>query len=99
MRISGSAEASTLWAKIQVGLGTWLWGPVTLSSSQDVFYTEAEMERRRLSSVSSASHWAPTPEWVSRFFSPFRNKNLTENKSILTLVFPVYLSPGPLLEV
>ncbi|XP_019734806.1 protein HID1-like [Hippocampus comes] len=32
--------------------------------NEDVFYTEAEMERTRLSSVSSASHWAPTPEWV-----------------------------------
>ncbi|XP_078140775.1 protein HID1 isoform X1 [Centroberyx gerrardi] len=31
---------------------------------QDVFYTEAEMERRRLSSASSTSYWAPTPEWV-----------------------------------
>ncbi|KAK0150177.1 Protein HID1 [Merluccius polli] len=31
---------------------------------QDVFYTEAEMERRRLSSASSISYWAPTPEWV-----------------------------------
>lgn len=32
---------------------------------QDVFYTEAEMERRRLSSASSTSFWAPTPDWVS----------------------------------
>lgn len=32
--------------------------------NEDVFYTEAEMERRRLSSASSASYWAPTPEWV-----------------------------------
>ncbi|XP_078807038.1 protein HID1 isoform X2 [Oryzias latipes] len=31
---------------------------------EDVFYTEAEMQRRRLSSASSASLWAPTPEWV-----------------------------------
>uniref|UniRef100_A0A4W6G2X2 HID1 domain containing n=1 Tax=Lates calcarifer TaxID=8187 RepID=A0A4W6G2X2_LATCA len=34
------------------------------SCYQDVFYTEAEMERRRLSSASSTSFWAPTPEWV-----------------------------------
>ncbi|KAG7263416.1 hypothetical protein CRUP_037779 [Coryphaenoides rupestris] len=49
-------------------------GPVTGTSdtesnsgreSEDVFYTEAEMERRHLSSVSSAtSYWVPTPEWV-----------------------------------
>uniref|UniRef100_A0A8C6T7S9 HID1 domain containing n=1 Tax=Neogobius melanostomus TaxID=47308 RepID=A0A8C6T7S9_9GOBI len=32
--------------------------------NEDVFYTEAEMERRRLSCASSASYWAPTPEWV-----------------------------------
>nr|XP_057905798.1 protein HID1 [Doryrhamphus excisus] len=32
--------------------------------NEDVFYTEAEMERRRLSSASSASLWAPTPDWV-----------------------------------
>ncbi|KAM9844271.1 protein HID1 isoform 3-T3 [Aulostomus maculatus] len=33
--------------------------------NEDVFYTEAEMERRRLSSASSTStFWAPTPEWV-----------------------------------
>ncbi|KAJ0058124.1 hypothetical protein NL108_007409, partial [Boleophthalmus pectinirostris] len=32
--------------------------------NEDVFYTEAEMERRRLSSASSASYWAPTPEWI-----------------------------------
>nr|XP_020476590.1 protein HID1-like isoform X1 [Monopterus albus] len=32
--------------------------------SEDVFYTEAEMERRRLSSASSTSFWAPTPEWT-----------------------------------
>ncbi|KAK2833404.1 hypothetical protein Q5P01_017293 [Channa striata] len=32
--------------------------------NEDVFYTEAEMERRRLSSASSTSCWAPTPEWV-----------------------------------
>uniref|UniRef100_A0A3P9MNM2 HID1 domain containing n=1 Tax=Oryzias latipes TaxID=8090 RepID=A0A3P9MNM2_ORYLA len=31
---------------------------------EDVFYTEAEMQRRRLSSASSASLWVPTPEWV-----------------------------------
>lgn len=32
---------------------------------QDVFYTEAEMARRRLSSASSAAtYWTPTPEWV-----------------------------------
>ena len=34
---------------------------------QDVFYTEAEMERRRLSSASSTSLWAPTPDWVGVF--------------------------------
>ena len=34
---------------------------------QDVFYTEAEMERRRLSSASSTSFWAPTPDWVGIF--------------------------------
>ena len=34
--------------------------------SQDVFYTEAEMERRRVSSASSVSYWAATPDWVSR---------------------------------
>uniref|UniRef100_A0A673AMZ6 Protein HID1-like n=1 Tax=Sphaeramia orbicularis TaxID=375764 RepID=A0A673AMZ6_9TELE len=34
------------------------------SLHQDVFYTEAEMERRRLSSASSTSFWAPTPDWV-----------------------------------
>ncbi|XP_029294507.1 LOW QUALITY PROTEIN: protein HID1 [Cottoperca gobio] len=32
--------------------------------NEDVFYTEAEMERRRLSSASSTSFWAATPEWV-----------------------------------
>uniref|UniRef100_A0A8C2ZT70 HID1 domain containing n=1 Tax=Cyclopterus lumpus TaxID=8103 RepID=A0A8C2ZT70_CYCLU len=32
--------------------------------STDVFYTEAEMERRPLSSASSTSFWAPTPEWA-----------------------------------
>ncbi|XP_047656773.1 protein HID1 isoform X2 [Tachysurus fulvidraco] len=33
--------------------------------SLDVFYTEAEMVRRRLSSASSAAtYWVPTPEWV-----------------------------------
>ncbi|KAL0993490.1 hypothetical protein UPYG_G00108720 [Umbra pygmaea] len=38
--------------------------------NEDVFYTEAEMERRRMStasstiSCSSQSHWVPTPEWV-----------------------------------
>ncbi|XP_030591545.1 protein HID1 [Archocentrus centrarchus] len=32
--------------------------------NEDVFYTEAEMERRRLSSASSTSFWVPTPEWV-----------------------------------
>ncbi|XP_071031885.1 protein HID1 isoform X2 [Oncorhynchus clarkii lewisi] len=38
--------------------------------NEDVFYTEAEMERRRMSSTSSTisctsqSHWAPTPDWV-----------------------------------
>ncbi|KAM7371930.1 hypothetical protein PAMP_009130 [Pampus punctatissimus] len=32
--------------------------------NEDVFYTEAEMERRRLSNASSTSLWAPTPEWV-----------------------------------
>ncbi|XP_061702913.1 protein HID1 [Syngnathoides biaculeatus] len=32
--------------------------------NEDVFYTEAEMERRRLSSASSASTWGPTPDWV-----------------------------------
>ncbi|KAK1877929.1 Protein HID1 [Dissostichus eleginoides] len=32
--------------------------------NEDVFYTEAEMERRRFSIASSTSSWAPTPEWV-----------------------------------
>ncbi|KAM9780651.1 protein HID1 isoform 1-T1 [Neosynchiropus ocellatus] len=32
--------------------------------NEDVFYTEAEMERRRLSSASSASGWAPSQDWV-----------------------------------
>ncbi|KAL6477143.1 hypothetical protein MHYP_G00156420 [Metynnis hypsauchen] len=33
--------------------------------NEDVFYTEAEMARRRLSSASSAAtYWNPTPEWV-----------------------------------
>nr|XP_043907621.1 protein HID1 isoform X1 [Solea senegalensis] len=32
--------------------------------NEDVFYTEAEMERRRLSSASSTSLWAPAPDWV-----------------------------------
>ncbi|XP_017316520.1 protein HID1 isoform X1 [Ictalurus punctatus] len=33
--------------------------------NEDVFYTEAEMVRRRLSSASSAAtYWVPTPEWV-----------------------------------
>ncbi|CAB1350091.1 unnamed protein product [Coregonus sp. 'balchen'] len=38
--------------------------------NEDVFYTEAEMERRRMSSTSSTisctsqSHWSPTPDWV-----------------------------------
>ncbi|XP_061892870.1 protein HID1-like [Entelurus aequoreus] len=32
--------------------------------NEDVFYTEAEMERRRVSSASSASLWAPTQDWV-----------------------------------
>ncbi|XP_067333001.1 protein HID1 isoform X2 [Channa argus] len=32
--------------------------------NEDVFYTEAEMERRCLSSASSTSCWTPTPEWV-----------------------------------
>ncbi|XP_063070822.1 protein HID1 [Engraulis encrasicolus] len=32
--------------------------------NEDVFYTEAEMERRRLSSTSSCSYWNPTPEWA-----------------------------------
>ncbi|XP_005801514.1 protein HID1-like [Xiphophorus maculatus] len=32
--------------------------------NEDVFYTEAEMERRRLSSASSTSLWTPTPEWI-----------------------------------
>ncbi|XP_077413241.1 protein HID1 [Vanacampus margaritifer] len=32
--------------------------------NEDVFYTEAEMERRRLSSASPASLWTPTPDWV-----------------------------------
>lgn len=32
--------------------------------NEDVFYTEAEMERRRLSTASSATFWSPTPEWV-----------------------------------
>uniref|UniRef100_A0AAQ4PXN4 HID1 domain containing b n=1 Tax=Gasterosteus aculeatus aculeatus TaxID=481459 RepID=A0AAQ4PXN4_GASAC len=34
------------------------------SNHQDVFYTEAEMERRPLSRAPSTSLWAPTPEWV-----------------------------------
>ncbi|XP_037331708.2 protein HID1 isoform X2 [Pungitius pungitius] len=32
--------------------------------NEDVFYTEAEMERRPLSRAPSTSFWAPTPEWV-----------------------------------
>ncbi|XP_028978901.2 protein HID1 [Esox lucius] len=38
--------------------------------NEDVFYTEAEMERRRMSNASSTiscnsqSHWVPTPDWV-----------------------------------
>ncbi|XP_016896198.1 protein HID1 [Cynoglossus semilaevis] len=32
--------------------------------NEDVFYTEAEMEKRRLSSASTSSFWAPTPDWV-----------------------------------
>ncbi|KTG36950.1 hypothetical protein cypCar_00022796 [Cyprinus carpio] len=34
--------------------------------NEDVFYTEAEMARRRLSSSSSSaiSHWNPKPDWV-----------------------------------
>ncbi|KAM6957499.1 protein HID1 isoform 2-T2 [Aplochiton taeniatus] len=33
--------------------------------NEDVFYTEAEMERRRASVASStASYWNPTPDWV-----------------------------------
>ncbi|CAL1588251.1 unnamed protein product [Knipowitschia caucasica] len=32
--------------------------------NEDVFYTEAQMERRRVSSASSTLYWAPTPEWV-----------------------------------
>uniref|UniRef100_A0AAQ4QW51 HID1 domain containing b n=1 Tax=Gasterosteus aculeatus aculeatus TaxID=481459 RepID=A0AAQ4QW51_GASAC len=32
--------------------------------NEDVFYTEAEMERRPLSRAPSTSLWAPTPEWV-----------------------------------
>nr|XP_033944347.1 protein HID1 isoform X3 [Pseudochaenichthys georgianus] len=32
--------------------------------NEDVFYTEAEMERRHFSIASSTSSWAPTPEWV-----------------------------------
>ncbi|KAF6732480.1 Protein HID1 [Oryzias melastigma] len=32
--------------------------------NEDVFYTEAEMQRRRLSSASSVSSWVPTPDWV-----------------------------------
>ncbi|KAJ3600379.1 hypothetical protein NHX12_031364 [Muraenolepis orangiensis] len=32
--------------------------------TEDVFYTEDEMERSQVSSVSSMSYWAPTPEWV-----------------------------------
>ncbi|TSK87570.1 Protein HID1 [Bagarius yarrelli] len=33
--------------------------------NEDVFYTEAEMARRRLSSASSATtYWVPTPDWV-----------------------------------
>lgn len=32
--------------------------------TEDVFYTEAEMERRRMSRASSVSYWTPTPDWV-----------------------------------
>ncbi|KAJ7989810.1 hypothetical protein DPEC_G00308360 [Dallia pectoralis] len=38
--------------------------------NEDVFYTEAEMERRRMSNASSTisctsqSHWVPTPDWI-----------------------------------
>ncbi|XP_062304961.1 protein HID1 isoform X2 [Osmerus eperlanus] len=32
--------------------------------TEDVFYTEAEMERRRVSSASTVSYWAATPDWV-----------------------------------
>lgn len=32
--------------------------------NEDVFYTEAEMERRRLSTASSTTFWTPTPEWI-----------------------------------
>uniref|UniRef100_A0AAY4APX5 Uncharacterized protein n=1 Tax=Denticeps clupeoides TaxID=299321 RepID=A0AAY4APX5_9TELE len=35
-----------------------------LALERDVFYTEAEMERRRLSCASSVSYWNPVPEWV-----------------------------------
>ncbi|XP_077591164.1 protein HID1 [Stigmatopora nigra] len=32
--------------------------------NEEVFYTEAEMEKRRVSSASSASLWTPTQDWV-----------------------------------
>ncbi|XP_077474154.1 protein HID1 isoform X2 [Stigmatopora argus] len=32
--------------------------------NEDVFYTEAEMQKRRVSSASSASLWTPTQDWV-----------------------------------
>ncbi|KAJ8251449.1 hypothetical protein GJAV_G00221470 [Gymnothorax javanicus] len=32
--------------------------------NEDVFYSESEMERRRVSSTSSACSWTPTPDWV-----------------------------------
>ncbi|KAG5832677.1 hypothetical protein ANANG_G00293680 [Anguilla anguilla] len=32
--------------------------------NEDVFYTESEMARRRMSSTSSVSSWNPTPDWV-----------------------------------
>uniref|UniRef100_A0A665VWH9 Protein HID1-like n=1 Tax=Echeneis naucrates TaxID=173247 RepID=A0A665VWH9_ECHNA len=38
--------------------------PHTSNSGRDNEVSKAEMERRRLSSASSTSFWAPTPEWV-----------------------------------
>ncbi|KAL4612904.1 protein HID1 [Arapaima gigas] len=32
--------------------------------NEDVFYTEAETTRRRMTSISSATSWTPMPEWV-----------------------------------
>lgn len=56
----------------------------TYDSLQDVFYTEAEMERRRRLSSSSSSvcHWNPKPDWVRRcfFFIPKKKKNIPRAK-------------------